>query len=78
VALARSNMIKLEAMSRQEAVDLLKNSLIRKDLLNSDSDTTDLLDELTYLPLAIAQAVAYLNINDISVLEYLRLLKNIE
>jgi hypothetical protein len=54
VALARSDVIKLEAMSRQEAVDLLKGSLIRKDLLNSDSNTTDLLDELTYLPLAIA------------------------
>ena len=78
VALARSHVIKLEAMSRQEAVDLLKASLIRKDLLNSDSNTTDLLDELTYLPLAIAQAAAYLNTNEESVSEYLRLLRNTE
>ena len=78
VALARSDVIKMQAMSRQEAVDLLKSSLVRKDLLNSDINTTDLLNELTYLPLAIAQAAAYLNTNEISVSEYLRLLRNTE
>ena len=78
VALAISDVIILEAMSRQEAVDLLKSSLIRKDLLNSDSNTTDLLDELTYLPLAIAQAAAYINTKEIFISEYLQLLRNTE
>lgn len=48
-------------------------------LANSDSiATTDLFDELVCLPLAIAQAAAYLNRNRISIREYLRLLQNTE
>jgi tetratricopeptide (TPR) repeat protein len=77
VALAGRYVIELERMSQQEAVELLK-SLIRKDLLIDDSATTQLLDELTYLPLAIAQAAAYLNTNKIPISEYLRLLRNTE
>ena len=48
-------------------------------MANSDSiATTDLFDELVYLPLAIAQAAACLNRNRISIREYLRLLRNME
>ena len=35
--------------------------------------TAKLLDNLTYLPLAIKQAAAYINKNTMSVLDYLRL-----
>lgn len=52
VALAGKDVIELEQMSEEEAVDLLK-SLIRKDLQSDDSTAVELLDELTYLPLAL-------------------------
>lgn len=65
-------------MNQQDATNFLEKSLIRKDLLHNDATTTELLDELTYLSLAIAQAAAYLNVNRISVTQYLRLLRNTE
>jgi tetratricopeptide (TPR) repeat protein len=78
VSLADSDVIELEEMDRQEAVSFLEKSLVRKHLLGNDTTTTELLDELTYLPLAIAQAAAYLNRNRIPISEYLRLLRNTE
>ena len=78
VSLADSDVIELEEMDRQEAVSFLEKSLVRKQLLSNDTTTTELLDELTYLPLAIAQAAAYLNRNRIPISEYLRLLRNTE
>ena len=78
VALARQDLIELQTMSQQEALDFLRTSLIRKHLLGDDSVMTELLHELTCLPLAIAQAAAYLNINEISIAEYLRLLRSTE
>jgi hypothetical protein len=38
----------------------------------------ELLEELTYLPLAISQVAAYLNTNKLRITDYLRLLKSIE
>ena len=79
VALASGDVIELVEMSREEAVTFLEKSLIRKDLLYNEAIATELLKELTYLPLAIAQAAAYLNTNKIiSVAEYLGLLRNTE
>ncbi|OQE46643.1 hypothetical protein PENCOP_c001G07899 [Penicillium coprophilum] len=78
VALANSDVIELGQMSAWEATDFLGKSLTRKELLCDDSETTELLNELTHLPLAIAQAAAYLNENKISVSKYLYLLRNTE
>ncbi|KAH0566341.1 hypothetical protein GP486_000247, partial [Trichoglossum hirsutum] len=78
VSLAGSDVIELEEMNRQEAVSFLERSLVRKYLLGNDMTTTALLEELTHLPLAIAQAAAYLNRNRIPISEYLRLLRNTE
>jgi len=79
VSLANSDIIELAEMDRQEAVNFLEKSLVCKHLPGNDTIITKLLDELTYLPLAIAQAAAYLNTNkNISVSEYLRLLQNTE
>ena len=78
LSLADSDVIELEEMDRQEAVSFLEKSLVRKHLLGNDAATIELLDELTYLPLAIAQAAAYLNRNKIPISEYLRLLRNTE
>ncbi|OCK98381.1 purine and uridine phosphorylase [Cenococcum geophilum 1.58] len=78
VSLTRGDVIELGAMNRQDAVSFLEKSLIRKDLVRDDAATTELLDELACLPLAIAQAAAYLNMNRMSIAKYLRLLRNTE
>jgi hypothetical protein len=72
-------VLQVEEMDRPEAINFLKKTLIRKQLLDSETITTELLDELTYLPLAIAQAAAYLNTNkNTSISSYLQLLRNTE
>jgi tetratricopeptide (TPR) repeat protein len=74
----RGDVIKLGTMDRQDAAAFLTRSLTRKDLLHNDATKTELLDELTCLPLAIAQAAAYLNRNRMSVAKYLQLLRSTE
>jgi tetratricopeptide (TPR) repeat protein len=74
----RGDVIELGAMDRQDATAFLTRSLTRKDLLRNDATTTELLDELTCLPLAIAQAAAYLNKNGMSVAKYMQLLRSTE
>ena len=65
-------------MNDKEAGIFLKKSLTQKELLQDRAATAALLNELTHLPLAIAQAAAYLNIMQISLQEYLSLLRNTE
>jgi hypothetical protein len=64
-------------MGIQETIDLLERSLVRKTLPCNEI-VMDLLTELEFLPLAITQAVAYINTNKSSISEYLRLLKSAE
>ncbi|KAH6639179.1 kinesin light chain, partial [Boeremia exigua] len=82
IGLTPGDAIELGEMSREDATDFLTKSLNRKDLLSDDAVSTkllnELLDELTCLPLAIAQAAAYLNKNRMSVSKYLELLKDTE
>ena len=78
VSLAGSDMVKLDEMTSQEAKMFLSKSLIQKDHLRDKAVVAELLKELTFLPLAIKQAAAYLNTNQISVPEYLRLLRGTE
>jgi hypothetical protein len=60
------------------ATQLLQKCLINLDLVNSKLDTKALLEKLTYLPLAIIQAVAYINENGIEFADYLSLLEGQE
>jgi len=80
--LTPGDVIELGEMSRQDAEDFLFKSLTRKDLLRHDKASKklvdELLDELTCLPLAIAQAAAYLNKNRMPIFKYLHLLQNTE
>ncbi|KAH9211280.1 P-loop containing nucleoside triphosphate hydrolase protein [Leptodontidium sp. 2 PMI_412] len=78
VAVAGSDIIDLREMTQEEATAFVETSLTRKELLQDEATTVELLRELTYLPLAIAQAVAYLNQNQISVRKYLVLLRGTE
>ena len=80
--LTHRDVIELGAMGWQDARDFLTKSLTRKDLLHNDATSNrlldELLDELTCLPLAIAQAAAYLNRKRMPISEYLRLLRSTE
>ncbi|KAI4940762.1 hypothetical protein J4E91_011249 [Alternaria rosae] len=78
VSLTRGDVLELDAMDRRDAIDFLFESLVRKELLNNQAMTDKLLDELTCLPLAIAQAAAYLNINRMTITKYLQLLHRTE
>jgi tetratricopeptide (TPR) repeat protein len=72
------DIIEVGAMNRQDAMDFLKKSLRNKKHMSNDAVARELLDELAHLPLAIAQAAAYLNRNSTPIQRYLRLLRNTE
>ncbi|CAN9239159.1 unnamed protein product [Alternaria alternata] len=78
VSLTRGDVLELGAMDRGDAIDFLSKSLVKKELLSNQAMTDKLLDELTCLPLAIAQAAAYLNRNRMPVAKYLQLLRGTE
>ena len=67
VSLIGNEVIGIQEMDREEAERFLERSLTRKELLHDQTVTRELLNELTNLPLAIAQAAAYLNTMQISI-----------
>lgn len=73
----QSDLMELHEMNPDEAKSLLKRSLTERNSID-DTEAMKLLDKLTYLPLAITQAAAYLKINQVSIAEYLRLLRSTE
>ncbi|RYP60002.1 hypothetical protein DL771_010654 [Monosporascus sp. 5C6A] len=77
LSVAGGDVVELHEMNREEAKSVLERSLARKDLA-TDKMAAELLDELTRLPLAITQAAAYLNRNQVSIAEYLGLLRGTE
>ena len=70
-ALAGSSTVDVEKLKLMAASDLFKKVLTRKDLSYEEAIAGELLVELDFLPLAITQAAAYINVNPISVNEYL-------
>ena len=74
VRLAHQNVVKVTEMSENIAIRLLQNYLVNQDLVSNKQDTKLLLTQLTYLPLAIVQAAAYINENSITLGDYLLLL----
>ncbi|KAK4035148.1 hypothetical protein C8A01DRAFT_18138 [Parachaetomium inaequale] len=71
VSATGSDVIELHAMDPLEAADYLEKLLIG----GSKTGAAELLKELSYLPLAITQAAAYLNTTRVPIAEYLRLLR---
>ncbi|KXH61054.1 hypothetical protein CNYM01_11557 [Colletotrichum nymphaeae SA-01] len=67
---AASNIISLEIMGPDDAYELLQKILLRRDLLSSAASARHLLSLVGYLPLAIIQAVAYINENDTTIETY--------
>ncbi|KAF2452243.1 P-loop containing nucleoside triphosphate hydrolase protein, partial [Lineolata rhizophorae] len=75
VSLSRGDVLELGPMSREDAEAFLEKSLVKKSLVQENDAAGQLLDELACLPLAIAQAAAYLNTNKISITKYIQLLE---
>ena len=65
-------------MDDKIAIDLLRASLIDKDLMNDYQTTSQLLHHLSCLPLAIIEAASYINETEISVATYVSLLQGQE
>ncbi|KAI3575095.1 hypothetical protein IWW34DRAFT_793301 [Fusarium oxysporum f. sp. albedinis] len=78
VEFAQSDVIDTEQMGQEEATTLLEKSLIQKQLLQDKVAVVELLTYLTFLPLAITQAAAYLNQTRAPIQTYLGLLRNAE
>ncbi|KAN0087192.1 hypothetical protein V8E54_000880 [Elaphomyces granulatus] len=78
ISLVGPDVISIPEMDDKMATDLLRASLIHKDLVNDSQTTTQLLCQLSCLPLAIIQAASYMNQIGISVATYLSLLERQE
>ncbi|KAF4457789.1 kinesin light chain [Fusarium austroafricanum] len=78
VEFAQSDVIDTEQMDQEEATTLLEKSLVQKQLLQNEVAVVELLTYLTFLPLAITQAAAYLNQTRAPIRTYLGLLRNDE
>ncbi|KAL5591087.1 hypothetical protein FOBRF1_014644 [Fusarium oxysporum] len=76
VSVAGRNVLEIPAMNQDEARCYFEEALIQEISLDDDQVTNRLLMLLTYLPLAITQAAAYLNENQIPLTEYLQLFEN--
>ncbi|KAH7018941.1 hypothetical protein EDB80DRAFT_631665, partial [Ilyonectria destructans] len=76
VNLAGSWVVGLSEMRPEEAKAFLQKSLIKQDQMQDNELVDELLLQLTYLPLAIAQASAYMSMKKVPVKEYLRLIRN--
>ena len=70
VKLAGSNVTQVGLMEPGDAKEILRGCLLDKDFVSDTEAATKLLDLLGYLPLAIVQAAAYMNENDISIKDY--------
>ncbi|KAE8385569.1 hypothetical protein BDV23DRAFT_16028 [Aspergillus alliaceus] len=76
--LAGRNVVTVKELGSAQAKDLLEKLLIDQELLEDGKAMMDLLQKLTHLPLAIVQAAAYINKNQITLSEYISLLDDTE
>ena len=72
----REKAIEVLPMTAQDSKDLLQSRIAEEDW--DDADAMRLIEELTYLPLAITQAAAFISENGITISEYLELLDTSE
>ncbi|KAF2477726.1 TPR-like protein [Lindgomyces ingoldianus] len=73
-----SDLVRLDQMSKPEAVELLKLNLHECYDETQSTDADKLLEELSYIPLAIAQAAAYIRENENTIADYLELYQESE
>jgi NB-ARC domain len=75
---AGRNVLSLYEMDQVEAKKVLEESLIRTEVLKEEDATIKLLELLACLPLAIVQAAAFINENEIPISSYIALYENDE
>ena len=76
--LAGKKVVPVGEMDKTTTEELLEKSLTDPDMLTDSEATTDLLQKLTHFSLAIVQAAAYINKNEITLAEYAALLDSTE
>jgi hypothetical protein len=76
--LAGKESIELQEIMEDKALDTFRGLLAKLDILIDLDVTSTLLERLAYLPLAIVQVAAYININDVSIPVYLDFLSDFE
>jgi tetratricopeptide (TPR) repeat protein len=76
--LTQSSILELEDMTKAEAKQLMAQRIVKGTLLDDQSATNELLELLTYLPLAIVQAIAFINRNEVSISDYVSLFKQVD
>jgi Cdc6-like AAA superfamily ATPase len=78
VDLTDSNVVPLPEYDINTGLEFLQQSLQKNDLLKDHDTAVQFLEQLMLLPLAITQAVAYINKNQITLPTYIRLLERQE
>ncbi|KAK4068968.1 hypothetical protein Trihar35433_5547 [Trichoderma harzianum] len=77
VDFAETNVVMLSEMGMDEAETFFRKSLIENGFVGVDEDIKSLLEFLERIPLAVAQAVAYINVNQATIREFLSLLQGV-
>ncbi|KKP03630.1 phosphorylase superfamily protein [Trichoderma harzianum] len=77
VGFAETNVVMLSEMGMDEAETFSRKSLIENGFVGVGEDIKSLLEFLERTPLAIAQAVAYINVNQVTIREFLSLLQGV-
>ena len=76
--LAGTGNVYVDTLNLAAASDLFKRMLTSKDSAYKETDIHKLLSKLDCLPLAITHAAAYINVNPVSIRDYLGLLESTE
>ena len=74
--LTQNSKLELKDMGEAEAKQLLLRRITNQALLSDTKAVDELLELLTYLPLAIVQAAAFIDNNEMAVSRYISLLRN--
>ena len=74
VKLASPKILSISDVDQRTAKEIFRKLLVEKDFLQDNHLTSALLEQLAFLPLAISQAAAYFNQNNISLANYMSLL----
>lgn len=70
-------IVPIDVMTEKESIKTIK-SFLQKNIQKEKSEAKELVKILGYLPLALAQAGAYMRQNQLSITEYLKLYKSYE
>lgn len=76
--LAESNIVALSELEQQEATEMLRQRLPGKELLEDIEVVHEFLELLTYLPLAIVQAAAFVVGNNARLSDYITIYRSSE